>query len=120
MAARFRIIALTKALDAGRTSWTLAFWYNVAASRQKFFVRPSTYVSAWVDATAADNTALQNGQVFEELVQYQPDGSQGTAAIETGAAALWTIREAAFQASNPWANYGTTFDGTTWVVATVA
>jgi len=119
MAARFQIIALTQA-PGSRTAWQLVFWYNVPASRQKFYANPAAK-SAWVDATGADNTSLQNGSVFEEVVTYSPDPTgQTVGQIEAGAAALWTARNAAFQASNQWANYGTTFDGTTWVVATVA
>lgn len=119
MAARFQIIALTRATDGVRVTWKLAFWYNVPAARQKFYASASK-MSVWIDATAADNTALQNGSVFEEIVQYSPDDSENTAQIESGAAALWTARNTAFQNFNPWSNYGTTYDGTTWVVATVA
>lgn len=117
--ARLQIIALTKTLDAGRTSWNLAFWYDVPASRQKFFARP-TATSAWLDAQPADVAALQSGSVYEELVTYSPDAVQGAAAIEAGAAALWTAKNAVFQASNPWGNYGTTFDGATWNLVVVA
>lgn len=119
MAARFRIIALDKALDAGRTSWRLVFWYDVPAARQVFYTRPDTFASAWVGALSADNLAIQTGAVFEEVITYSPDAVQGVVAIETGAAALWTARNAAFQATNPWANYATTWDGTTWTLATV-
>lgn len=118
--ARFRIIALDKSLDAGRTNWRLVFWYDVSAARQQFYSRPASFISAWIGATGADNTAIQNGSVYEEVVTYSPDSVQGTVAIETGAAALWTARNAVFQAANQWANYGTTWDGTTWSVATVA
>lgn len=120
MAARFRIIALDKSLDAGRTAWRLVFWYDVPAARQVFYTRSAGTVSQWIGAIPADNTALQDGSVYEEVVVYSPDGTQATGAIETGAAAMWTARNAAFQANNPWANYGSTWDTSgVWTVATV-
>lgn len=120
MAARFRIIALDKLADAGRTGWRLVFWYDVPAARQQFFTQDPTFLSAWIGANPTDLTALRSGEVFEEIVTYSPDVVQNVAAIEAGAAALWIARNAAFQTANPWANYGTTWDGSTWVLASVA
>lgn len=119
MAARFHIIALTQNVNGPRVDWKLVFWYDVPVSRQKFYADPNAK-SAWIDAQAGDLTALQNGSVFEEVVEYSPDGSQTTGQIEAGAVSLWNAHNTFFQANNPWANYGSTFDGTTWVVATVA
>ena len=120
MAARFRIIALTQNVNGPRIDWKLVFWYDVPASRQKFFAN-TTATSAWIDAQPGDITALQNGSVKEEVVSYSPDGGQTQGQIAAGALALWTARNAAFQATNPWANYGSTNDPVNgWVIATVA
>jgi hypothetical protein len=120
MAARFRIIALTQNVNGPRIDWKLVFWYDVPASRQKFFAN-ATAKSAWIDAQAGDNTALQNGSVFEEIVSYSPDGAQTQGQIAAGALALWNQKNTAFQANNPWVNYGTTNDPVNgWVIATVA
>lgn len=118
-AARLQIIGLTSNTGAGnRISYQLAFWYDVPASRQVFYATPSKK-SAWLGATTQDNTNLQNGSVYEEVVTYSPDGSQNLAQLEAGAQALWTQRNAIFQANNPWVNYGSTFDGTSWVITNI-
>ena len=118
MAARFRIIVNTIGSDAGRTSFKLIFWYDVPTARQRFYANPLK-TSMWIDALPADVPAITSGAVFEEVVDYSPDGSQGIAAVEAGAAALWTAKNLAFQNMNPWARNGTTWDGTTWVLNAV-
>lgn len=118
-AARLQIIALTSTSGGGgRPSYQLALWFDVPASRQQFYANPKK-VSQWLGATAQDNTNLQNGSVYEEVVTYSPDGSQTLAQIEAGAVALWGARNALFQANNPWGSYGSTYDGTTWTIVSV-
>jgi|SRR6185312_1674182 len=97
----------------------VAFWMDVPAARQKFYAKASAR-SEWIDAQPADVAALQAGQVVEHVVQLAPDQVPSLAQAQTVLAAMWTARQAAVNNRNEWPNYGTTWDGTAWSLATVA
>lgn len=109
---RLRVIVLDRPYA---DVYRYVMWADVPAARQPFYARASA-VSAWKDATGADNTALQNGSVVEKLDELKvPSGStigQAQAFLE----ARWTDYQAKVTAYNPWNRYGTTLsaDGTTW------
>lgn len=71
-------------------------------------------VSAWKDASAADNTALATGAVVERVDSF--DVVQGTtlASVQATLIQLQSAFQADINASNPWTRYGTFYNGTAW------
>lgn len=113
--ARLSIIVLTRTPD----DVTAAFWADVPAARQSFYANPSAK-SAWTGASTADNTNLQNGSVVEQLfVQRVPPGST-IASVEAALQAAWQAYQSSITNTNPWQFYGSTWNGTTWTINTVA
>ena len=95
-----------------------AFWADVPATRQRFYA-DAAKVSVWKDATAADNTALQNGSVTE-LVHHLDIAAEVIDADRRAALRRdWQAFQARINDYNPWSKYGTTYD-TAWTVGGVA
>jgi ribosomal protein S16 len=108
--------------QAARANFRVALWADVPAARQKFYaaLTTATTVSAWIDALAADNTAIRNGSVVEKVVMYEPETTKTAGQMEADVATIWTAFQAGVTGTNTWPNYGSTWDGTTWTIATVA
>lgn len=84
----------------------IVFWLDVPATRQAFYAKPGA-VSAWKDAAPADNAALVDGSVTEQVDTLNFDGALSNATIIQALKDEWTARQAAVTAFNPWTNYGT-------------
>lgn len=115
-----RIILLEKNEDdaANRASIKLVMWFDIPASRQRFYARVGA-VSAFIDATGAENTAIANGSVYECPANFSFPGSRTTGQIQTALEQQWTAKNAQVQAHNPWNRYGSSLsaDGLTWTIA---
>ena len=111
---RLKIIILET--EPGKVSY--AFWADVPAARQRFYANASK-VSAWKDAIAADNTALQNGSVTERVHYLDIDAGTADADKRQALRRDWQAFQARINDYNPWSKYGTTFD-TAWTVGGVA
>lgn len=111
---RLNVIMLTRTPD----DLTVALWADVPAARQSFYANASAK-SAWTGATAADNTALQNGSVVENVANQRVPPGATLAQVEGFLQAQWQNYQAYINNYNPWRSYGTTWDGTTWTVVTV-
>jgi len=112
---RLRVIILNSTLEDPNTFQTV-FWADVPTARQLHFADPNKK-SAWPDATAADNQALQNGSVMEQTGTLRYQQGTGMAAIQAAMQQQWTDFQARVSNTNPWQRYGTTWDGNAWVVA---
>ena len=113
--ARLKIIVLHKDGD----KLYFALWADVPVERQPFYVN-ATKVSAWKNAIAADNTALQDGSVVEKVAYIDVSGAGNLAAIKAELIAQWTGFQNEINAANPWKWHGTTYAGTTWTNGGVA
>jgi hypothetical protein len=117
MAARLKVIVLERDHDTNGFNYVL--WADVPVARQPFYAKPTGFKSAWKDALPADLTALESGAVAEATgyVAFPSGGSmaQAQAKLEQ--------KHAEFQAqvtnANPWRFYGSTWDGTAWVIANI-
>jgi len=118
--ARVRVIVLdTQSLgDGGGANWRVAFWADVPAARQPFYAAAGA-TSAWGGATAGDLAALQSGAVVERVETVQQNAGQTLGQLQPIVEAMWTQWQAHVTAANPWVRYGTTWDGTSWVVGGV-
>jgi hypothetical protein len=116
---RLRVIMLERPdrLDPNTNRYVL--WADVPVARQPFYAEPGK-VSAWKDATTADNAALASGAVAELVDTLKAPVGASTAQVQ----GFLQTRHADFQANvtsnNLWTRYGMTWDGTTWVTGGVA
>ena len=112
---RLKIIILDKTGD----KLNVAMWADVPVERQPFYADPAK-TSAWKDALAADNTALQTGAVVELLRHFDFPGGENLAGVKSELVAAWNGFQAKVTASNPWRRYGTVWDGASWTNGGVA
>lgn len=110
MAITKRVIILEK-LSAAPLAYRYIMWADVPAARQTFYAaKQASMTSAWKDAAAGDNTAIQNGSVTErqELTVMQPGDSINTAMSRLQT--IWTAYQAEITAADPWDRYGSFMD----------
>jgi len=113
---RLRVIVLDQ-VDA--RTFNFVMWSDVPPARQAFYVKAAGTVSAWKDALASDNSNLVSGLVSEEVRTLQVPAGTPLGQARTMMENLWTQFQDRVTNANPWARYGSTWDGTTWVVGGV-
>lgn len=113
-----RLNVIFLAQDTVTGDYSAALWADVPASRQSFYANAAAK-SVWSGATAADNTAMQNGSVVETVISQRVPAGTSIAQIETFLQNHWQTFQNQINNSNPWNHYGSTWDGTTWTVVTV-
>ncbi len=97
-----------------------AFWADVPAARQSFYVKTATPFSAWPGASGAELTAIQTGQVAERVINAPIAFNATLASAQATLQAMWTDYQAEITAANPWNRYGSFWDGTTWTLGGAA
>ena len=110
-----RIIVLDKTPEGVRA----ALWADVPVARQPFYARAGA-VSTWAGASVAENDAIASGAVAEKVMLYSPAAGETLAQGRAILIAKWTSWQAFVTASNPWARYGSFYDGSTWTAGVVA
>ncbi|MGE5165129.1 MAG: hypothetical protein ACM3IH_14045 [Sphingobacteriales bacterium] len=110
--ARLRVIVLDR---TDPDTYRYALWADVPLARQKFYANASLK-SVWVDATAADNTALQSGSVTETVSEQRVPSGATLTQIEGFLQTRWNDFQTYITNFNPWQRYGSTWDGTSWSV----
>ena len=112
MAITKRIIVLEQ-LGSAPLMFRYVLWADVPVARQVFYAaKQAGTVSAWKDASAGDNTALQNGSVTERVDQATFLAGTNLAGAEVVLQAIWTAFQAEVTNSNPWNRYGSFMDTT--------
>ena len=117
MAARFKIIVLTK--DASDPEYRYVFWGDVPVARQPFYANAAA-TSQWKDAIAGDLTSLQNGSVVERTGAIRLTAGSSLAQVQAELVSRWTAFQDEITNTNLWIRYGTTWDGTTWAAGGVS
>jgi len=115
MAATKRVIALSVQPNGSSIIITAAFWYNITSG-----ITPKpTASSQWIaspnspGASTADNTAIQNGTVIEEVELFPfPLGVQPTT-IKDVLVSRWTVRNGELNGQGPDIYYGIFNDSVT-------
>lgn len=102
----------------------VVYWAAVPAARQTFYANAGA-TSQVTGLTAPELTAIQNGSVAEKAARFSIlNNGQSLAAlfptIQTQLQAEFATWQAFVNASNPWVHFGTSWDGTTWTVQTIA
>lgn len=114
-----KIIILDRTGLPSDQNYRAAFWLDVPASRQAFYANPAA-ASAVKGATAAEVLAIQSGAIVEEVVEVGATAGTGQAALLARLVSRYNDRQAEFTARNPWARYGSSWDGSAWTPVTVA
>lgn len=121
MARKIIVLAQTAIPSGGTTTdldYSVAFWLVPPVSRQPFYANAAA-TSQVIGALAAEVTAIQAGQVVEQIVPVSYSSGTAIAAITADLAARYNAAQALLTANNPWNRYGTSWDGTTWTQVTV-
>ena len=102
-------------------SYRYAFWLSVPFARQTFFAN-ATATSSVRDASAGELTAIQSGSIKEVVAVFTVIPGTTIAQIESSLVTQFSAAQTALNslAANSWDHYGTTWDGTTWTLNTVA
>ena len=108
MAATKRVIALSATPNGSSIIILAAFWYNITSG-----ITPRPNISSqWIaspnspGASTADNTAIQNGTVIEEIEPFPfPLGVQG-ATIKDVLLSRWNVRNGELNGQGPDVYYG--------------
>lgn len=111
-----RIVVLER---SGTRQFRAVLWADVPAARQPFHAVVGK-VSAWKDASGAENSALASGAVAEKVIDVNYSTALNMAQMQTALEGTWADWQAEITASNPWVQYGRFWDGTTWTAAGVA
>lgn len=110
-----QIIVLDALEDAGGDAgFRVAFWLTVPAARQPFYANPD-FVSQVKDGsvTPAELDALRTGAVVERVEALRWPTTT-TPKMKAAVIARYTDLQQRINARNPWGNYGTSYDGTSW------
>lgn len=115
MAARFKAIILNT-VDGGVS---VALWADVPTARQPFYASAGA-TSAWLSAQAGDNSAIASGAVAEKVMTLRLAPTETAATVRAQAQAEAAAWQSYVNSFNPWARYGSTWDGSAWVPNTIA
>lgn len=114
-----KIIILERVNMPSDQDFRVAFWLDVPVARQTFYASASA-TSQVKGITGPELAALQTGAVVEEIVLVQGKSTLTQGELLAALIARYNARQAEFTARNPWARYGSSWDGSTWTPVTVA
>jgi len=99
--------------------YRVCFWLSVPQSRWPYYANPE-FTTQFLGASAAEITALQQGQVWEQVEDVPFQKGTGMAAIATALEKRYAELQDFITNQNPWNRYGSYYDGTSWTQVTVA
>ena len=116
--ATLQVIVLNAYQDALNINVTAAFWFPITSGARPLL---NNVTSAWtasspsVGASAAQNTAIQNGTILEEVRNFSFPLGTTTNSMQAALQQYWTNRNKEVAALGGNQYYGYTWDGTVWV-----
>jgi hypothetical protein len=111
------IVVLEKNVQTRR--FTCALWADVPLARQPFYAVPGA-ASVWRGASVAENTAIANGQVAEQVIDLAMGDDATMAQLRVELLIQQQVFQAHINSYNPWVRYGTFYDGTAWTAGGAA
>lgn len=114
-----KIIILDRQNLPSDQDYRVVFWLDVPLARQPYYQNVAA-TSHVVGATQAELDAIKSGAVVErvEIISIRANATLGQ--IQAGLAARHGGLQAELTSRNPWARYGSSWDGTNWSMVTVA
>lgn len=116
-----RIIVLDRNVDTGR--FNILYWCAVPAGREDRWLEAqgNPTASRWAGASAAENTAIANGQVVEFAEKWSRQGAPDLPTAQADLEARWQILQDDVTNKNPWNRWGSYWDDTsTWTLSGVS
>ena len=114
-----KIIILERLNIPSDQDYRVAFWLDVPVARRPFYANAAA-TSAVKDATQAEIDAIKAGAVVEETMVVPARASATQAVLLAALVTRYNARQAEITARNPWARYGSFWDGTSWTAVAVA
>jgi hypothetical protein len=114
-AATKRIIVMTQSSNGTEITVSGVKWFPITTG-----ARPQTFGSAWVasgtstGASTAENTAIQNGAIYEEAFSRNFPVGTSAATIEATLIQAWIDRNAEINGNGANIYYGVWYDGASW------
>lgn len=110
-----KIIITTRQDAANYFEVNYLFWLDVPSARQTFYASAIKTTSA-PNATAGETTALQSGAVTE--LAGKTSFASGTTPAQVAATLVtkFNAAQTALNALNDYSYYGSSWDGTTWIL----
>lgn len=114
-AATKRIIVLTSSSNGVELNVSGVMWFVITTG-----ARPQTSGSLWIasgtssGASTAENTAIQNGTIYEEVFSRSFPVGTATATIQSALIQAWIDRNAQINGNGANVFYGVAYDGTSW------
>ena len=103
-----QMIVVHQATNGSQVCYSIANWYSITTGQQS-----QTNGSVWSGASAAENTAIQNGSILEEVnTQCFPVGQDSTT-IKALLLKFWTVRNGEIGGIGPAQFQGVFFDSVT-------
>lgn len=102
------LIVLTRNSNGTEETFSVAMWYSITSG-----ALPVTSNSAWSGASSAENTAIQNGSVIEEVRSFTFPVGTPSSAIKATLQQAWTERQAQLGGVGPAVYQGVFFDSST-------
>jgi hypothetical protein len=100
-----QVIVLNSSSNGAQTTIKVAMWFVITSGAQT-----QTAGSIWTGASAAENTAIQNGTVIEEVQTFQVPNGSTTVTIKDLLNKAWTARQAQINGVGPGIYSGIFFD----------
>ena len=114
-----RIIILDRIGEPSDFSFKFAVWANVPTERQPYYANAEA-TSEVKNITAEELTAIQNGEISEQIfTAVFPSGTELTT-IKDYLIAEAIKYQTLINTKNPWQYYGTYYDGDSWTAGGVA
>jgi hypothetical protein len=104
-----QIILINGGKTRDQLTYQVAFWYPISSQAQT-----KTNGSIWTGATTAENTAIQNGSVLEEVEPFNFPGSTTLGTIKDTLSSRWVTRNSQIAGVGPNQYVGIFFDSSTF------
>ncbi len=109
-----RIIILNRARE-DTPSFACLLWADVPLNQRKHHVNP-TAMSVYRDVTAQELAAIRDGSVVERAMTISMEPGSTMAEIKSHLEEAWQAYQDEITGDKTSEHYGTTWDGTNWVV----
>jgi hypothetical protein len=103
-----RIIVIQQKISGDQVCYATANWYIISSGQLA-----QTSGSAWTGASTAENTAIQNGSVLEEVANSCFPVGQDVTTIKALLVNKWTVRNSQLNGVGPGQYQGVFFDSAT-------
>ena len=98
----------------GQLSVTFALWATVPSNLQVMYTQPTSWTSAYVNASTAEIASLRSGATTELVTTTNIPLGTGVPTIKTILQNAFTEFQSKVTNNTTWQYLGTYFDGTSW------